>query len=340
MAHHELQSNIKPTTEEELTPYPKPALTAQQQIEHMKAKGITFNLCSEEDAEAYLTHANNYLRATSYRKLYPKQVEGDRIGQYIGLDFEALRRLSSADRQLRSALREITIDVEHFARVDLLNRAISENEDGYGIVEDYLSSVPTKYRMTIERDLTRRATNGKSHDEYSGDLIAHYSGNYPLWVLLEVIEFGRFCDLWLFCSNRWNDEDMRSMHYVLKSVKALRNGVCHNSCLINGFSSVAEKTSFSASSLISSSLNENNVKNSKSRRTKMSNLRIAQIAATLYASAAFCMTASSKVRHANEMANACRALDASRELCPADGSLVSFFDFIERLVDIWTPRHS
>lgn len=319
---------------------PKPMLTVEQQVAHMKAKGVTFNLCPEEEAAAYLAHANNYLRAAAYRKLYPKQVEGGRVGQYIGLDFEALRRLSSADRQLRSALREIAIDVEHFARVDLLDRAVAKGEDGHVIVEDYLSGLASADRSRVKGGLGWRGKPGAAHDEYSGDLIAHYGDGYPLWVFLEVIEFGRFCDLWLFCANRWNDRSMLDTHYVLKSVKALRNGVCHNSCLINGLSASAQKTHFSPSSLVAAGLNDHGIRNNRSRRAKMSNLRVAQIAATLYASDALCTTDSAKARHAGQMAQACRALDSVRGLCPADGSLVSFFDFIEKLVDIWTPQRS
>lgn len=33
----------------------KPLLTVEQQIEHLKSKGVTFELCSEEDAAEYLS---------------------------------------------------------------------------------------------------------------------------------------------------------------------------------------------------------------------------------------------------------------------------------------------
>lgn len=46
------------------------AYSVGEQIAYLKSKGVTFELCSEEEAAEYLSNANNYLRAASYRKLY------------------------------------------------------------------------------------------------------------------------------------------------------------------------------------------------------------------------------------------------------------------------------
>lgn len=313
-------------------------LSPNDLVERLKQKGVTFELCSEKDASDYLARSNNYLRAASYRKLYPKKVGGSHDGEYIGLDFEALRRLSSADRVLRCALREICIDVEHFARVRLLERARAEGEDGWSIVTEYLEGLPKRgERVTVT--LSRRGVLGDYHDEYSGDLIAHYEQQgYPLWVFLEVVEFGRFCDFWLFCAKRWNDKRMFDYHYVLKSVKALRNASCHNSCIINGLSTDSDRAGFPISDPILVSLREHGLKNSKSTRAKLRNLRVAQIAAALFASNEFCQNVKTGKRHAEEMFSVRMSFKVARPICPADGSLVSFFDFILRLVDIWVPK--
>lgn len=98
----------------------KPMLTVNEQIEHLKSKGVTFDLCSEDEAARYLSAANNYLRVVSYRKLYSRQVDGPNPGSYVNLDFRNLVELSSIDRRLWEALLAAVIDVEHFARVELL----------------------------------------------------------------------------------------------------------------------------------------------------------------------------------------------------------------------------
>lgn len=96
--------------------HPKPMLTVEQQIAHMKAKGITFELVSEEEAAAYLTDRTYFFKLYAYRTLFERRVGGPRDGQYVGLDFGHLKLLASLDRTLRYALLPMTLDVEHFAR--------------------------------------------------------------------------------------------------------------------------------------------------------------------------------------------------------------------------------
>ena len=112
----------------------KPMLAAEQLVEHLKSRGVTFELCSETDAVAYLSDANNYLRVAAYRKLYFRQVDGGNPGAYVNLDFEDLVELSAIDRRLREALLSATIDVEHFAKMRLLRMCGEHGEDGYALI--------------------------------------------------------------------------------------------------------------------------------------------------------------------------------------------------------------
>lgn len=95
----------------------KPLLTVEQQIAHMKAKGITFELCTEEDAAQHLRTKCQLFRVYAYRKLFPKHVGGLRDGQYANLDFDHMKELSNLDRKLRDVLLPMTLDVEHFAKL-------------------------------------------------------------------------------------------------------------------------------------------------------------------------------------------------------------------------------
>ena len=320
-------------------PQLKPLLTVEQQIAHMKAKGITFDLCGEDEAAVYLRDANNYLRAASYRKLYPRRIGGEHDREYIGLDFQDLVELSAIDRRLREEVLSIVVDVEHFAKMRLLSRCEAEGEDGYSIVANYLASVSLGYRSRIEGSLERRAAPGASHDEYSGDLILRYrETGYPIWVLLEVVEFGVLVDLWRFCADRWLDSRMRDEHFVLKSVKAVRNAVAHNSLVVNGFGTGAARTGFQPSRLISVSLNACGVKNTKSRRAKLSNLRMAQLAATLWSLDEFCARPSTRRRHAARLAEVRKYAEGCGVLDRCGDGTASFFSFLWELVDIWAPE--
>lgn len=316
----------------------KPAKTAEELVEVLKQNGVTFERCNEREAADYLRRANNYIRTASYRKLYPRVQSGPNAGKYIGLDFAALKALSSIDRELRAALREITIDVEHFARVELNERCLDHGEDCYGIVDDYFAHLRSTGNLRAISSVRSRSTSGKYPDPYEGDLIAHYVndiGGLSVWALLEVVEFGRFADFWLFCAKRWGDGEMLKEHYVLRATKDLRNASCHNSCIVNGLSSSAERARYTVRDPISSSMKQLGLKNSKARKAKLRSLLVVQIACTLYADSRFCIRPSTRKRHLTLMNKLRVNIAEARPLFPADDSLGAYFDFIFKMVDIW-----
>lgn len=100
----------------------KPILTIEQQIEHLKQKGVAFELCSEEEAADYLRDKCNFFKLASYRKLFSKYEGGPRDGRYVDLDFGQLLLLATLDQELRHALLGMTLDIEHFQKVTLLPR--------------------------------------------------------------------------------------------------------------------------------------------------------------------------------------------------------------------------
>ena len=53
----------------------KPFLSFEDQILHLKKKGITFNKVSEFDAKNYLKNNNNFFKLYSYRKNYDKYAD-------------------------------------------------------------------------------------------------------------------------------------------------------------------------------------------------------------------------------------------------------------------------
>lgn len=314
--------------------------SARWLIEHMKAMGITFDLIEENDASEAL-RCNNYLRVSAYRNLYPRQVDGPNPGNYIGLDFADLVVLAKIDRRLREALLLAAIDVEHSAKVKVLNIAEEKGEDGHAIVRDFYESLNHEQRARIKSGLRARGDRGEGHDCYTGDLIAHYGvDSLPLWVLVEVLEFGPFLTLYKFCAERWNNERLRQEHYVLKSVKALRNACAHNSCIVNGFKDDAEQAGYATNGLILESMNERGLSNTKTRRSKMKNLRIMQIASLLYAISVFCETTAARKRCAERLSALRCFVESTALLERSNDGIVSFFKFLWRLVDIWVPECS
>lgn len=74
----------------------KPMLSIDELIEHMKAKGIRFNIVSEEEAQEFLTTNNYYMKLASYRANYDKcPLESKRAGEYQQSEFAYLQELST-----------------------------------------------------------------------------------------------------------------------------------------------------------------------------------------------------------------------------------------------------
>lgn len=171
----------------------KPWLTASQQINHLKSRGVHFSLMSEDDARAYLEKNNNYYRLRAYRLGFPKVEEGARKGEYANLDFKMLVDLSIVDMHLRYEMLPLTLDVEHFTKAKLLKRIETEGEDGYTVVSDFISSYDgTRSEGPSRNSLKDEILRAKS-SSYTGGLIAKYPDfDYPAWAFVEVVSFGFF----------------------------------------------------------------------------------------------------------------------------------------------------
>jgi abortive infection bacteriophage resistance protein len=317
-------------------PARKPILTVDQQIAHLKNKGIVFDLMSRESAAEYLATKNNFLRVTSYREVFDKQVQGGSAGKYLNLDFAYLTDLASIDHRFREVLLPLTLDIEHFAKVKVIDRITQLlNEDGYSIVDDFITSLNLKYRNSLINDLKFRGS-AASGDLYCGSLIAKYKNDLPVWVLLEVISFGLFLTFYLFCAQRWNDQQMLDEHYLMKQVKSVRNACAHNSCVINGFRPGLQSP-INTSLMVTSALSKGGISSSKSRKTKLDNPTMQQIVVTLYAYQAIVKSDTAILRSTIALQALKVRLTEHKDYYKKNDALVSFFNFVGRVIDIWFP---
>lgn len=110
----------------------KQLLTVDELIEHMKHKGITFNIVTEAEAKIFLSENNYYMKLASYRANYSKYENGSKAGQYINLDFAYLKELSTIDMHLRYLIIQMCLDIEHALKVSLISHVErNPKEDGY-----------------------------------------------------------------------------------------------------------------------------------------------------------------------------------------------------------------
>lgn len=214
----------------------RPMLTIKEQIEHLKSKGVKFELINEDDSESYLSYNNNYFKIRAYRKNFPKRQAGERADTYIDLDFAMLKDLSAIDVKLKSVLLLMALDIEHFEKVKLL-RFVSESEDdGYNIVSEYLLSLKAAEEDSENNYSPYSALmteiNRNKENEYLGGIIKKYNGNYPIWAFVEIIPFGSFISFVKFCGEYLGNKKLIDDFYLLRDVKRLRNAAAHNSCII------------------------------------------------------------------------------------------------------------
>lgn len=208
----------------------KQLLNVDELIIHMKEKGITFQLISEQEAKIFLLQNNYYMKLASYRTNYPKYKSGAKTGQYINLDFAYLKELSTIDMHLRYLLMQMSLDIEHALKVSLLSH-IENNpaEDGYELIRKFISYTNAKGQLQNEYILKKIRSHKSS--AYCKDLIDKYYPYFPVWVFVELISFGDLAYLIAFYDELYSDSIINNK--LMNIVRDMRNAAAHSNCLIN-----------------------------------------------------------------------------------------------------------
>lgn len=200
-------------------------LTVEEQIQDMVDKNIQFELYSKEDAKKFLKYNNYYFKLKAYAKNYNINLQ---TKKYYNLDFAYLVELSKLDMYIRKIILELSLDVEHYLKVRLMND-LSDNpkENGYNIVKVFL-----KYHPNAEADIKSKA------DKYSfcSDLAEKHLNEdkepkkLAVWNIVELLSFGNFMELYELYYQTYPSF---SYSDYLKSIKFIRNAAAHNNCILS-----------------------------------------------------------------------------------------------------------
>lgn len=246
-----------------MTDMQKVMLSYDEQIEYIKKKGITFDKqrkrrsnsmniknFSEQEAKKYLQYNNNFFRLLAYRENFRDK---NYTGEYKGLKFSYLVDLARIDVMLRKIVIAMSIDIEHYSKLNLLNflMHVYKGKPGNEIVEDYCKYCErSQENPFITRNFLSKYSKHSDFDSYTYELKEKYitNNNYlscPVWVFLEIISFGDFVNFFEFCYDKLekieNEEIKRDENFLkyktiiflLKKVKHVRNAAAHNNCFIN-----------------------------------------------------------------------------------------------------------
>lgn len=300
-------------------------LTVAQQVEHMKSQGITFTVYSEEEAIEYLEKNNNYFKLRAYRKNYDKNGEG----QYIGLDFAYLRDLAIIDMRLRYCLLEMCLDIEHAARVHVINAIVKEEtEDGYTVVRDFKSLDEEKYKAITDR--ARKSP-------YCEELVTKYDDDMPVWAFVEILQFSDLCSFYKFVAQRLKNKQMDKLFYLFQEVRQLRNACAHSNCILNDLRSKNEVSHRPDQSMMNT-LGKIGTISKATRQRKMSNDRVRQVLSLLYLYVIYVESKGLKAHHTVQLREVFfRRYNEHSDYYRTAESISTTFEFFCKVIDNWYP---
>ena len=308
----------------------KPKLSVQAQIEHLRQKGVKFKIVSEEDALDYLSKNNNYFKLTAYRKTFLKHVGGKNAGKYIDLDFAHLKDLAIIDMRLRYALLHLALDIEHYAKVQLIRIIENSDEDGYQIVSQFIHSLGSEQEEIFLKEVDRNRDN-----PYCGAIIHKYEGRFPIWAFVEVIPFGRFIMFYKYCADYFQDKKLTDEYYLLLSVKVLRNASAHSNCIINDLS--PNTTVRQTSNEVNIALGNIPAISKTIRRRKMSNARIQQIITLLYTHKKIVTSSGVHEHQCQVLHDVLWRMFHHIDYYATNDTIKTTFNFIKVVIDNWFP---
>lgn len=234
--------------------YTKDFKTYREQIELMKNRGIKFNITSESEAETILSNIN-YYKFSGYMKVF------EILSDKYDIQFNKFVELYEFDRKFSRIIFEMIEKIEISFKTNLAY-FISERTKKLGPF-GYLNTLEWK-DYSFYNKKTRKTEMKKSHEilkdklefkkkitEYTArntrGCIESYFDKYkkehfiPLWILIEVIDFGMATkmyeesvkDIQDKVSKKLNISTNKDLDFYLKSLKLIRNIVAHNGILWN-----------------------------------------------------------------------------------------------------------
>ena len=204
-------------------PVQEPKLTVPEIIDYCKNElGITFNIMDEQKAQEFL-HKNNYFfRLKQYTEIC---FEKTKSGKYQGLDFGHLVELSTIDMFLRKLLLKMTIDLEHYLKVNLVNDCqTNPDDDGYGVVKAFFGK---------ETFIQKNIGKGNNFSYYNGMNIEACVAFPAVWNIVELLGFHDFTMFYLFYYDYFHLKSEFKCH--IDSIRRIRNAAAHNSCMLCNF---------------------------------------------------------------------------------------------------------
>ena len=170
-------------------PYTKPALTAVQQVELLKSRGLIVSNLAE--AERFFT-SHSYYRFSAYTFVFEaKSHAGKRLHTFIpGTTFERVRDVYLFDQALRFLTMQAMECLEISLRTRLCLELTNYNGDGHFYLNPRFFSSSSIHKTFLDKCAEIAIQSQET-------FMVHYRNNYdspmlpPLWMMVEVLSFGQ-----------------------------------------------------------------------------------------------------------------------------------------------------
>lgn len=154
----------------------RPLIDAAQQVRHLKDRGVRFELTDEREAERFLRESNFFFKVKAFAKCFSRYTNpnSEHFGSYIGLDFAYLAELTKLDHHLRETVLSLTLDIEHYMKVELNRMIMDAGDDPYELMASFFDSERERKVRVLEKrvDLCSVRSKAPIVMDLSGDLAA------------------------------------------------------------------------------------------------------------------------------------------------------------------------
>lgn len=299
----------------------KKKLDFSELVEHMKHKGVQFEIPSLETPEYILEHSNYYYKLSAYRSNFPKNPKG----KYIHLDFQYLVDLASIDMQLRYIFLQMTLDIEHFLKTKILSDITMSHEDGYSIVD--------RFAQKIGRDPESFFDHIKhANRHYNYDLYLKRKNDLSIWVLFEIMTFGEFTRFVEYYADHENQNDYKEIASIIRYVKNIRNICAHSSPILIKLNENT-LTHNRQSKYIKFFVEKITSISKHTRKKRLENQRIHDVTALIYCHSKYVISNGVRTKRNIELKLVVQRMKKNIDYYDKNLLIQSIFEYIDKVID-------
>lgn len=215
-------------------------LNHAKQVKYLKnQKNIGFNIIDEKQAAEILKERTYYYKVTCYRKNFRK----NQNGQYENVEFALLNDMAVLDMRLRYLLLQLTLDLEHVLKTNLINSITNSNEDGFTILTEFDAHEEAKFIASLRPGSNRKYQSvqqmlikNPSSESYDYSLTSVYNPKIqparpmPIWVFLEKAPYNSLIKFTEFYTQnkKPNYKSFQTAKELLLLGKRIRDSAAHN----------------------------------------------------------------------------------------------------------------